>query len=44
MGLLLADWSVELFRARRRRAKKAKLEKGVEPAGGGVAESSAKSF
>jgi hypothetical protein len=27
MGLLLADWSVELFRARRRRAKKAKLER-----------------
>ena len=25
MGLLLADWSVELFRARRKKAKKAKL-------------------
>ena len=27
MGLLLADWSVELFRARRRKAKVAKQEK-----------------
>ena len=27
MGLLLADWSVELFRARRRKAKGAKQEK-----------------
>ena len=25
MGLLLADWSVELFRARRKKAKKAKM-------------------
>ena len=35
MGLLLADWSVELFRARRKRARKAKVEQGQEPAGGG---------
>jgi len=27
MGMLLADWSVELFRARRRKAKKAKMDK-----------------
>jgi len=30
MGLLLADWSVELFRARRKKAKKAKMMEKME--------------
>ena len=30
MGLLLADWSVELFRARRKKAKKAKMMERME--------------
>merc|ERR550519_2767742 len=30
MGLLLADWSVELFRARRKKAKKAKMMENME--------------
>merc|ERR1719234_2427887 len=30
MGMLLADWSVELFRARRKKAKKAKMMEKME--------------